>query len=1542
MKKLTTFLTLLMLFMGTGQTWAGYSESNGVKTWDFTTGFGAQDLRNAGFTQDGNTHQYYKDFAEYSGGLPGETSSLQGLSGLRITGHIVLYDVGGDFLVQEGRYMSMGIPVNAGDIVSVTGYFASGARDVSWSGLNEATTKFGASSTTLGGVASSNGWVGITTNNNNRAFHITKIQVRSSSNAPSLSFSTGYNELDLIQLDYEEPNLNISNFPEGAQLSFRPSNWSMARIVYPYSGNGVAGSISNGEKFDVMATHKGYCGIIAECKLGDVVLASAQYTVYIKADDYTYEVTNNSKTFTITGAGGVPDRVINQVSFIEMQFGDAKATTNLPFVRQMTEGLVATVLDDNGWRHIWLSDGSAKDRNGNTVPANKPFQGTFYTFKPQLDGTLTLNMAVPGNSNAVMVESTALTSSYATFDASNTCTNYTVDVQGGKTYYLYALTPAVNVFSNLNNSSWSVAELHGFTFEPTSGYFEYKGLVLKGGKLYDVDNVLRVDGTGQTLVGNPSGVEYTIIECLGDASATINSSTGVLNIDAAKGGAIAVGAKIGSENRDYYMITVPYTKHDWFFTESVQSPSKLTHNDYTQTAWAFNYKVSRPDQTTRKYIELKDAVLCNARDITGNNAGFFAQTAGLVFKSSPRRFGTNTTFDFSDYADVISRKEELGDQYEQELHNIIADYVYNRGINNLTNEHVTDYITMATHSSLIIPNLKQGQYVRIWWRRHAGKDNTTIGDLYSATNVKDLAGNPIASNFYAGNGNGYEEFLVAEDGDVSFTLEVEGGNGVNELVAWTDIFRVTVGEVGEFLETSLIGRMDNGVNASDQVLGRINVEDPSSSLPHPVNFSTNYRTMYSVCNDGTGSKTMTLSHNNGTTGTKGFGESFAIAGYYGTAPTLSGNNKLTVSGTGIAGIVTNITSGGYVIDTDTITIAYGVVEPRNYPYTWDFTNVGTLTGTLDNLGTAAVNGTGAQASWYMKDDNPHKMTADQLKAYKQWEAKNGEYQLNVYHMDTKSVVFGQGSQLVVNGQALPDAQGLGIYLKKASNHYNDYATGDAGQNYLRIGKGYLQFINEPGNRYSFIRVPAVPAGAKVYICAAGETTPSVYTGEDYFRDHALNVASQAEQSQLASNDDGTTYVYENANGGDVLINVSGLKVYKLAVTGTFKTLADYQGKSYATESRNHNEKYDLSGYFTGKEISASKVTGYAESEKGSKIEDDDYADFPLAGKLNLEPVDVAPASTGVILQGEGTGFSQLPLFVKDINTNEDQIGTNYMVPSDQTPSNPYILSMTYTKLDADGNPTDEKGSGPLAFYKMVSGSLGANKAYFDMPQTQMETVTKTYALSAGQTFNSGQTETVWDGAATITYGVSGGANFNAASENSSVSGFTAFTSGNGQNGTENSGTVYTINPKYNGTIEVAVVLNADKEFYVLEDGTALSNYNGITVSDKYYGTYSFPVNANSTYKVYCTGSKLGFYGFKYTYQKEASSTGNANYFMFTFIDGDEDFNEADGIERISLDGQDVDVMAADAIFYNLSGQKLQGKPTQRGIYICNGKKVYVK
>jgi hypothetical protein len=151
--------------------------------------------------------------------------------------------------------------------------------------------------------------------------------------------------------------------------------------------------------------------------------------------------------------------------------------------------------------------------------------------------------------------------------------------------------------------------------------------------------------------------------------------------------------------------------------------------------------------------------------------------------------------------------------------------------------------------------------------------------------------------------------------------------------------------------------------------------------------------------------------------------------------------------------------------------------------------------------------------------------------------------------------------------------------------------------------------------------------------------------------------------------------------------------------------------------------------------------------------------------------------------------------------------------------------------------------------------------------------------------------------------------FSAAEADNHVDGYTAYTKGNNVNGNKEAGTVYVFQPAIAGNITVAVVLNADKAFHISEDGTDMAGYEGIKVDEKYYGTYTFDVKAGSTYKVWCDGSKLGFYGFEF---KEGSSAG------------------INTVKSASENG----------VRYNLAGQKVA--EGYKGVVIMNGRKMIQK
>ena len=149
-----------------------------------------------------------------------------------------------------------------------------------------------------------------------------------------------------------------------------------------------------------------------------------------------------------------------------------------------------------------------------------------------------------------------------------------------------------------------------------------------------------------------------------------------------------------------------------------------------------------------------------------------------------------------------------------------------------------------------------------------------------------------------------------------------------------------------------------------------------------------------------------------------------------------------------------------------------------------------------------------------------------------------------------------------------------------------------------------------------------------------------------------------------------------------------------------------------------------------------------------------------------------------------------------------------------------------------------------------------------------------YALEAGTGTIAAGTQVATVSNITMTFGFAGEKEFNSPVEEGSVEGYTAYTAGNGVNGKADGGTNYIFTPSKDGEITVAVVLNAGKAFFVLENGTALADYNGITVAEKAYTTFKFKVGAGKTYNVYCTSSKLGFYGFEYTVSQNQGDDDN--------------------------------------------------------------------
>lgn len=234
---------------------------------------------------------------------------------------------------------------------------------------------------------------------------------------------------------------------------------------------------------------------------------------------------------------------------------------------------------------------------------------------------------------------------------------------------------------------------------------------------------------------------------------------------------------------------------------------------------------------------------------------------------------------------------------------------------------------------------------------------------------------------------------------------------------------------------------------------------------------------------------------------------------------------------------------------------------------------------------------------------------------------------------------------------------------------------------------------------------------------------------------------------------------------------------------------------------------------------------------------------------------------------------------------------------------PIEVPYPYVCFPAEDVPTlltGAKGAGPTLSYDDII-----------LPDGEPGTIQKTvFAIKAGDTFKSGQT--IQFDNITLTFGESGGPDFLAAQTQPIDELFDAFTPGNNVNGNKPGGTFYVLDLNKDGVLTLAVKQNGGKALYVEENGTVLPDFNGITYDEVRHYTFSFPVKAGSTYKLYCTGSKLGFYGFS-----------------FKWVDGTTGIRDILERER-----------PANNKYYNLAGQRISNP--QKGINIINRKKVVIK
>ena len=992
--------------------------------------------------------------------------------------------------------------------------------------------------------------------------HLQSINIKSI----AFRFSKWTDTYDLVNLNYTEPTLI------GA-----------SGLSITYTGNNPKVAIPNSSTGDLMIVNTGDVTITASTTVGGTTY-SASYMLTVMAAEAIWDVRNGNECFfpntnpdnpsSNDNTGKLLMRRVTSVPHITMEFGDAN-NENLAMVtfRPDNNGVrAANLIDQSGWLHIWLEP---EYPGSNTL---KPYQGTFYKFQPTISGNLTITGVLhhnTTNSRIVLVDADATSGDRAQITRNNTpyysyYIKQVLDVSGGPyvtaeniyltaghTYYLYANTPN----TDSQSTDWQAFYLSGFKYE-TTFKFPYQNVVMgnSGVTASGYNHIAASTNYQQTInnAGQQNNITYSRI-CKGNISADINANTGELS-NISGHGAIVVTATLtegNTTNKTSYVLTVPYTTVEnggskrWVFnladynwnggnptgTNMMEQLTQLKTNAPSKE-WTIEYKVRRYNTVTRALEYINVPVLANALDVRGDNARYIGTTEGLLFNANASTFGTTTSVRDDIYritggSGKVEKKEngnwiELTDASDIDI-----------ALKTLLGYNADDavgscyYLTLENGNSMTIPNLKKGQHIRIKWSRYSKNH----GDLVRAYNVTDLSGNDMngatftigaGGNVDRNGGTGYHEFIVQNNGDVTFTVAENG---------WINIYEIDVD--GEFINTDL--RLADG----ESLIRRQNAGELFEHT-YSVNWSdiqsqSNTAVTYSI---KSGSRTGTLTEQN----------CYIVP--------ISDVMKKLVVGSGGHGrfilVEEGKVDGSFVLDRkETLVRVYEYdYTPQSYPRTWNMENISAATVSALVADSSLVDGGGNFKTWRKADTDQFKMTLEPE---------------NLISWSTKATV--DGAQTTIN-----ELNGLGIHPADITRRNNSIIFNNAEQS-----------IDVSGADAQILTVPTVSNGHTAYIRVKKGTDASVtakYIANTTTEDQELTTVYDDGTYAVYKAAGGG-----NANDGNehtIEFYLNNVSVKQVAVSIDTKAIS---AAGYATEARNYPVDYTMTKTLDGHDYIAYKITG---------------------------------------------------------------------------------------------------------------------------------------------------------------------------------------------------------------------------------------------------------------------------------------------------------------------------------------------------------------
>ena len=1046
---------------------------------------------------------------------------------------------------------------------------------------------------------------------------------------------------------------------------------------------------------------------------GDMVIKANNnytyiYTIVIKTlqTEATYSITtqedtnNNTRstTFAFTGEGRLSINTI-AVPFMNVQFGSNQNGVIVEGLGGDASNPVSHIPDWNGFWHVWFNG------DNNNIPA----QGTFYKFIPTARGKLQVKGYLSGG-NIYLYEVNESTGTFTQIAEGSGSGAGSISVptgwatlEKGKTYYLCEnpTSPAQNAFL-----------LHEFTF--TNEFNMNLGKVLSnganGGELASVKGATKLDSWSVKRFS--SNIKTDNISVSFANSKLSISGIAYNDASADQAGTIILDLKFDAGDATF-VVTIPYSAekgHVWDFYDTRNNTTPTKRNDgyleigrYKDTGsqlqietdneeWKFAYLVTGMDGTTH------DPMYQNAYDMEGDNADMIWETEGLWFETPP---------------------------YKSCLHNEndVDTHIGSSG-GGIGNDH---YVGILPGGSFTIPGLQKGD--RVLLNMGNSEASGTATNNFYITNACDAIGNSIDENQFYGHG-GTQYFtqgggglhgsyhFISKGGDMKFTF----ANGRMAKIYSIKIYRGT--KEGTFdMSRGSNTFVHDGVTyiTGYQVYNDYNTTDAQKLFiaPHWLGKGQSIRMPEVIYTSG--SVRTDESH-------LFFANDRGYKVFFKSEPGQYGMFRMRVDDMD--------KTGQYVADYALQNITVGYLQKKNYPYTWDFTDLKGYVKTNIQAERTKVDAYAPKTEDGTNDiEFMNNSVGEGVKAVEQWKEYEADEDNGIpagYGLHVKNEPY-SGGVMWSNGQIYA---GDGMFIESS---YLSIAPPDVKETYnggLRICDGGLCVT---GGNWRFT-IPKV----------GGEKLASLYVRATPIGSVKAGVVDGTFDYQGEATDGSGDKIYAvKGTGDDITLFFNNVIIRKIAVSQDAKTVNKL---GYATESRLVEIDPELMGYMTGTGLKAYTVTGVSYANETNKTASVTLTEIPKANVMGKASSEANTKShRAYIIYNTDQSNKQVKilddgfhLFVPDLHDDsqtenskkkilEVSNGKNLLVaavlggtvPQEDGIYTNYLMNYKYT------GPDGKQHEGPEAFYRAGSGaSLGVNKAYLQLETDKVDPSKNKYAAGA--------------------------------------------------------------------------------------------------------------------------------------------------------------------------------------------------------------------